>query len=66
MSNEAQAMNKTNETIEEIEEWCRQERRRDIEHCKRLLLKAIEGFGETCIEQAIAELESEKKLRIKI
>lgn len=54
------------ETLEEYEQWCRQKRRLNTEHCKGRLLKAIEDLGETSLENAIAELLAEKKLRIKL
>lgn len=53
---------KTEETLEEIEAWCRQERRKNIDYCKQRLLKALEDLGEEALRIALAELSQENKM----
>lgn len=50
---------KTEETIEDIEAWCRHERRKSIDYCKQRLLKAIDDLGDEAMIKAIAELYPE-------
>lgn len=52
---------KSNETIEEIEAWCRQERRKNTDYCKQRLIKAFEDLGEEALRTALAELSQENK-----
>lgn len=43
-------------SMEEIEDWCRQERRKNADYLKQRLLKAVDDLGETALRVAIAEL----------
>lgn len=49
------------ETIEEYEAWCRQERRKNIDYCKQRLIKALEDLGDEALRIALAELSQENK-----
>lgn len=49
------------ETIEEIEAWCRQRRRENIDYCKERLIKALDDLGEEALEVSLAELSQENQ-----
>ncbi len=50
------------ESIEEVEAWCRAERRQNVDRCKQRLLQAFEDLGEEALRLALTELSQENKM----